>query len=1184
MSLEQIKHEVLARIKDIFAEAIGVPVAEVSTSVSLIEMGADSLILLSISRLIEESFGVRIPFRVFLEDLIDIGRIVAYLAAQPGLKPPASSRAPSEPTTVMRNPPSPTPAATMAQRSAPLPPTPRATAVASSATDSLTAIFQRQLEVIHRQMDILNKSGITAAQTSRPEYATAGEAALAANDVFVEREPADAPIPSDDAAAAANTNKQPITPAPFVPLKAPSRAIVTGLTKHQKEHIGELVDTICRQAPRSKAVIQQGRATMADSRGISGYSQQWKEMIFPLVAERAFGGRFVDIDGNEYIDLAMGYGALLFGHTPAFMLDALRQDLDSGLKMGLEREITRANARLLCELTQNERATFLNSGTEAVMTALRLARTATRRDKIAVFEGSYHGTFDGTLVSRMRSTGGAFHTRPAAPGVLSGMVDNVLLVKYDDPASLQLLKDSMSELAAVLVEPVQSRRPDLVPLDFLRELRDITAAGGTALIFDEVITGFRDGPGGFRARSGIWADMTIYGKALGAGLPVAAIAGTAQFLDAVDGGQWAYGDDSFPEAGLTICAGTYFKHPVMMSAVASVLEHVVRGGSRLTQQADRLAGYIASELNLFFEAWGLPLAVAQYASLFRFLYAPEHRFLDLLFFHLQARGVYIPETRNCFLSTAHTEEDARTIVQAVKDSVFALAAAKLLPEGRFASPLPKAADRRETLAYPLLDAQKQLWFLAQDDAGANAAYNQSIGLQIRGPLDTQALWKAVNRVIERHEALRSTIDANGDAQSASSQVMLPRAHADFSSLQEDERDSRLSARMLELARMPMDLATGPLAHAELIKMEASRHVLVLTVHHIVIDGYSMGVVIDELQACYAAFAEGRKPMLPEPMQFREFIGAQHAAAGDGPQSSRAYWARRLEAPPLLELPLDGRHGSGDRYAGDEVVLELPAQIWKDVQAAATTCGCTPFALLFGAFSLSLHEWTGQSDLIVGVPAAGQLAARNPVLVGYCLNMLPIRTRVAGTTVLRQYLKDLQGHLLEAHEHADYPFMRMVEDARPQRIAGRLPLIEVSFNLDRMAPARTFGAAAAEVSANFNGTSPFDLTVNVVERAGEGLQLRCAYSLLLLERSSVERFASRFKAMIECLVKDAGLSWNAVSTLSDEERRQVLTAWNATARPYERTSSIAALFAQQVQRHGDRIAVEFEADTLTYTEL
>ena len=324
-------------------------------------------------------------------------------------------------------------------------------------------------------------------------------------------------------------------------------------------------------------------------------------MVYPIVSARSKNARIWDIDGNEYVDITMGFGTYFFGHSPDWLIEAIEKQLQTGIEIGPQSAIAGKLAKAICDLTGMERATFCNTGSEAVMAAMRLARTITGRNRIAYFTGDYHGMFEEVLV-RGSWVDGVYKAQPIAPGIPQSLVENMLVLDYADPASLEILKAHAHELAAVMVEPVQSRAPGLQPREFMHEVRAITEKSGTALIFDEVVTGFRCAPGGAQAYFGVKADMATYGKVIGGGMPIGVLAGKREYLDALDGGAWNYGDDSFPEVGVTFFAGTFVRHPLAMAAAWRVVEHLMGEGPRLQIDMEERVARLCRTLNDHFEA------------------------------------------------------------------------------------------------------------------------------------------------------------------------------------------------------------------------------------------------------------------------------------------------------------------------------------------------------------------------------------------------------------------------------------------------------------------------------------------------------------------------------------------------------------------------------------------------------
>ncbi|WP_031487242.1 non-ribosomal peptide synthetase [Streptomyces bicolor] len=479
--------------------------------------------------------------------------------------------------------------------------------------------------------------------------------------------------------------KPPLVHGPRVTV-ARASGMVRGASPHtQQEHLDDLVRRYTAKTPTSKRIAQRYRRVLADSRAVVGFRSGTKEMLYPIAGHRASGARLQDVDGNEYVDITMGFGVLLFGHEPDFVTEAVREHLSRGIQLGPRTIETGEAAELLAELTGLERVAFANSGTEANSAAIRLARAATGRDKIVTFRGAYHGHADNVL--GRTSAGGADQlTVPVSRGIPQAAVADLLVLEYGSDTALETIARHADDIAAIVVEPVQSRHPSLQPVEFVRKLRDLTRRRGIVLLFDEMLTGFRPALRGAQELYGVTPDLATYGKLLGGGFPIGAIAGRADIMDGVDGGHWSYGDDSYPPADTTFFGGTYIQHPVSMVAARAVLTHLKEHSPRLQERLNARTAELAATLNGFFEDEEYPLRMSHFGSQFRF----EHRAdMELLYHHLMLRGVHVWEWRNFFLSTAHSDGDIEFVADAVRDSLRELRSAGFFPGGRPAA--PKAA-------------------------------------------------------------------------------------------------------------------------------------------------------------------------------------------------------------------------------------------------------------------------------------------------------------------------------------------------------------------------------------------------------------------------------------------------------------------------------------------------------------
>ncbi|MEU2667434.1 MupA/Atu3671 family FMN-dependent luciferase-like monooxygenase [Streptomyces sp. NPDC007164] len=465
--------------------------------------------------------------------------------------------------------------------------------------------------------------------------------------------------------AVAGGARQPQAHGPRVVIAPDAGMVRSTSPRTQQNHLDDLVRRYTARTAASRQLAQRHRRRLADSRAVVGFRKSTKEMLYPVAARRAEGARIEDIDGNSYTDITMGFGVLLFGHEPGFVREAVREHLSRGIRLGPRSVETGAAAELLCELTGMERVAFANSGTEANAAAIRLARAATGRDRIVTFQGSYHGHADQVL-GRQAGHGAQEGTVPVSRGIPHSAVAELTVLEYGSEKALQAIERDAERIAVVIVEPVQSRHPSLQPAAFVRKLRELTARHGIVLMFDEMLTGFRPALRGAQELYGVTPDLATYGKLLGGGFPIGAIAGRSDIMDGVDGGHWTYGDDSGPTADTTFFGGTYLQHPVSMTAAHAVLTHLKEHSPHLQERLNARTTELATGLNDFFEAEEFPLRMGWFGSQFRF----EHRAdMELLYYHLMLRGVHVWEWRNFFLSTAHTDGDIEHVADAVRGSL-----------------------------------------------------------------------------------------------------------------------------------------------------------------------------------------------------------------------------------------------------------------------------------------------------------------------------------------------------------------------------------------------------------------------------------------------------------------------------------------------------------------------------------
>lgn len=433
------------------------------------------------------------------------------------------------------------------------------------------------------------------------------------------------------------------------------------LTKKQNKMLQQLIDSLVKKTSKSKQLAAEYRKNLADLDEVAGFSILLKEIHYQISMELGNGSKMIDVDGNQYVDIAMGFGSLILGYSPKIIMDALQEEFSRGIQIAPRHRLVGEVAKLVCELTGFDRATFTVTGTEAVMTSMKFARAYSKKEKIGVFTGCYHGHSDATLITKMSKNDLG---RPLAPGISKSALDDMILFDYNNMTSIEELRRHKDELAAVIIEPVQSRRPEVQPVDFLKAVRKVTKENGILLIFDEVITGFRCNIGGAKRYFGIEPDMATYGKAACNGMPIGIVAGKAEIMDVADGGIWEYGDDSYPMVEQTFYAGTFFKHPFTMGAAYAILKFYKEDNNALQSRLAENTSNLVSRLNEVFKKYKVPIEVNNFTSLFKFKALSEKAYIDIFYYKLLDYGIFTWEGRTCFLSDAHTDEDVDKIVDA----------------------------------------------------------------------------------------------------------------------------------------------------------------------------------------------------------------------------------------------------------------------------------------------------------------------------------------------------------------------------------------------------------------------------------------------------------------------------------------------------------------------------------------
>ncbi|AFZ09438.1 amino acid adenylation domain protein [Oscillatoria nigro-viridis PCC 7112] len=498
------------------------------------------------------------------------------------------------------------------------------------------------------------------------------------------------------------------------------------------------------------------------------------------------------------------------------------------------------------------------------------------------------------------------------------------------------------------------------------------------------------------------------------------------------------------------------------------------------------------------------------------------------------------------------------------------------------------ASEEEVFAFPTSFAQQRLWFIDQLEPG-NPFYNLPAAVLLKGRLNVIVLERSFKEIVRRHEALRTTF-ATADGQP----VQVIRQQFNFGlqvlnlqQLAETEREEKVKQLAAEEASKPFDLTKGPLLRASLLQLDAEEYVLLLTLHHIIFDGWSIGVFLQELAALYEAFSIGKPSPLPElPIQYADFaIWQREWLAGNRLQTQLNYWKKQLSgAPPLLELPADRPRPPVQTYRGAKESFLIPKTLTAALKKLSRQENATLFMTLLAAFKTLLYRYTGQADIPVGSPIANRNRAEIQGLIGFFVNTLVLRTDLSGDRTFRQLLDRIREVSLEAYAHQDLPFEKLVEELQPDRNLSYNPLFQVAFVL-QTAPVAAESIAGLNLTLLDveNQTAKVDLTLYLEEKQEE-ISGQFEYSTDLFDAVTIRRMAGHFLTLLEGIAANPDRRIEELPLLGEKERHQLLVEWNDTRADYSSDRCIHQLFEAQVDRTPDAIAVVFEDQKLTYREL
>ncbi|KAB0494815.1 non-ribosomal peptide synthetase [Pseudomonas vancouverensis] len=506
---------------------------------------------------------------------------------------------------------------------------------------------------------------------------------------------------------------------------------------------------------------------------------------------------------------------------------------------------------------------------------------------------------------------------------------------------------------------------------------------------------------------------------------------------------------------------------------------------------------------------------------------------------------------------------------------------------RFPIPAGVEAEDRQAVSY----AQQRMWFLWQLEPHSGA-YNLPGAVRLSGRLNRSALEQAFASLVARHETLRTVFQRQPDDSLLQVPATAPLLieTMDLTALAKDERERAVAETAQQQSMLPFDLAVGPLLRVTLLKLAEQEHVLLLTLHHIVSDGWSMNVLIDEFVRCYDAFDAGAQPQLaPLPIQYSDYALWQRRWLEAGEQARQLdYWQQQLgDEHPVLELPLDHARPAIPSYRGTRYEFAIDGQLAEQLRSTAQQHNVTLFMLLLGAFNVLLHRYTGQNDIRVGVPIANRNRAEVEGLIGFFVNTQVLRTQLDGHTRVDELLRATKETALGAQAHQDLPFERLVDALKLERSLSHTPLFQVMYNHQpQVADMASVSSASGLVLGSLawqSRTTQFDLTLDTWEKGGK-LHAALTYASDLFEAATIARMAEHWTRLLQAMVTDSSQRIGELPMLSADEQRVLVHDWNRTAQVYPVDQSVHQLIEAQARRTPEAPALVFGERQLSYGQL
>ncbi len=496
------------------------------------------------------------------------------------------------------------------------------------------------------------------------------------------------------------------------------------------------------------------------------------------------------------------------------------------------------------------------------------------------------------------------------------------------------------------------------------------------------------------------------------------------------------------------------------------------------------------------------------------------------------------------------------------------------------------AEGEILLTAPATESQKEVWASVQMGDEANLSYNESSSIKLTGNLDLELLKKSIQALIQRHESLRITFSKDGTNLCIAPSLTIEIPVIDLSNLSDQERENQIAKLKKQVVEEPFNLEQGPLFRAQIIQGQNQVYFVFLTAHHIVCDGWSWWILIGDLGNIYSAFKQGIDPQLEKAESFSEYASLEqeksHNLEGN---ATEEFWLKQFsDSIPVLDFPTDRPRPPFRTFNSTREDWVLPNTLVKNLKQYGAKLGCSFMTTLLAGFEVFLHRITGQDDITVGVPAAGQASSGKYNLVGHCVNLLPIRAKIASNQTFSEYLKVRKGAILDAYDHQEFTFGRLIQKLPIHRDPSRIPLVSLMFNIDQDVEGKgfTFDDLEVEVSSNPRSFENFEMFINATV-INQKIILECQYNTNLFDAQTIRNRLAEFETLLTGIVDHPDLKISQLPLLTESEK-QLLQQWNQVTKGDYPNLCLHQLFEEQVTKTPEKIAVIFADQKLTYQEL